>query len=74
MPIAIARTGYHGAAMGNEAVRFLVVWMTGWVNSRQLEVNRLPPPSTYRTYDFATTATGGSTSRRGSPAPMSVDK
>jgi len=24
--------------MGTEAVRFLVVWMAGWVNSRQLEV------------------------------------
>ena len=25
--------------MGTEAVRFLVVWMAGWVNSRQLEVS-----------------------------------
>jgi len=25
-------------AMGTEAVRFLVLWMAGWVNSRQLEV------------------------------------
>jgi len=24
--------------MGTEAVRFLVLWMAGWVNSRQLEV------------------------------------
>jgi hypothetical protein len=24
--------------MGTDAVRFLVVWMAGWVNSRQLEV------------------------------------
>jgi hypothetical protein len=38
MPIAIARPGYHGGAMGAEAVRFLVVWMAGWVNSRQVEV------------------------------------
>jgi hypothetical protein len=38
MPIAIASPGYHGGAMGTEAVRFLVVWMAGWVNSRQLEV------------------------------------
>jgi hypothetical protein len=30
--------GYHGIAMGTVAVRFLVVWMAGWVNSRQLEV------------------------------------
>lgn len=32
------RPGYHGIAMGTDAVRFLVVWMAGWVNSRQLEV------------------------------------
>ncbi len=32
------RARYHGAAMGTEAVRFLVLWMAGWVNSRQLEV------------------------------------
>jgi hypothetical protein len=38
MPIAIAGPGYHGGAMGTEAVRFLVVWMASWVNSRQLEV------------------------------------
>jgi len=25
-------------AMGTEAVRFLVLWMAGWVNSHQLEV------------------------------------
>ena len=31
-------SGYHRGAMGTEAVRFLVVWMAGWVNSRQLEV------------------------------------
>src|SRR5690349_24304366 len=30
--------GYHGPAMGNEAVRFLVHWITGWINSRQLEI------------------------------------
>jgi hypothetical protein len=30
--------GYHGPAMGTEAVRFLVLLMAGWVNSRQLEV------------------------------------
>jgi hypothetical protein len=30
--------GYHVAAMGAEAVRFLVLWMAGWINSRQLEV------------------------------------
>jgi hypothetical protein len=24
--------------MGTEAVRFLVVWMAGWIHSRQLEV------------------------------------
>jgi len=24
--------------MGTEAVRFLVLWMAGWINSRQLEV------------------------------------
>lgn len=30
--------GYHGAAIGTEAVRFLVLWMASWVNSRQLEV------------------------------------
>jgi hypothetical protein len=29
---------YHGAAMGTEAVRFLVLWMAGWIHSRQLEV------------------------------------
>lgn len=38
MPIAIAGPGYHGGARGTEAVRFLVVWMAGWVNSHQLEV------------------------------------
>jgi transposase InsO family protein len=38
MPIALAGPGYHGGAMGTEAVRFLVVWMAGWVNSHQLEV------------------------------------
>jgi hypothetical protein len=32
------RQRYHGAAMGTEAVRFLVLWMAGWINSRQLEV------------------------------------
>jgi hypothetical protein len=32
------RPGYHGGEMCTEAVRFLVVWMAGWVNSRQLEV------------------------------------
>ena len=26
------------AAMGTEAVRFLVLWMAGWIHSRQLEV------------------------------------
>jgi hypothetical protein len=30
--------GYHVAAMGTEAVRFLVLWMAGWIHSRQLEV------------------------------------
>jgi hypothetical protein len=30
--------GYHVAAMGTEAVRLLVLWMAGWINSRQLEV------------------------------------
>jgi hypothetical protein len=30
--------GYHVAAMGTEAVRFLVYWMAGCINSRQLEV------------------------------------
>src|SRR5262245_9678058 len=30
--------GYDVAAMGTEAVRFLVVWMAGWIHSRQLEV------------------------------------
>lgn len=24
--------------MGIEAMRFLIVWMAGWINSRQLEV------------------------------------
>src|SRR5262249_22817513 len=32
------RPRYHGGAMGTEAVRFLLSWMAGWVNSRQLEV------------------------------------
>src|SRR5262245_58610348 len=32
------RQRYHRAAMGTEAVRFLVLWMAGWINSRQLEV------------------------------------
>jgi hypothetical protein len=32
------RPGYHRIAMGTDAVRFPVVWMAGWVNSRQLEV------------------------------------
>jgi putative transposase len=32
------RQRYHGAAMGTEAVRFLVLWMAGWIHSRQLEV------------------------------------
>ena len=32
------RPGYHGAAMGTEAVRFLVLWTAGWMHSRQLEV------------------------------------
>jgi hypothetical protein len=32
------RRRYHGAAMGIEAMRFLIVWMAGWINSRQLEV------------------------------------
>ena len=30
--------GYHVAAMGTEAVQFLVLWMAGWIHSRQLEV------------------------------------
>ena len=30
--------GYYVAAMGTEAVRFLVLWMAGWIHSRQLEV------------------------------------
>jgi hypothetical protein len=30
--------GYHVAAMGTEAVRLLVLWMAGWIHSRQLEV------------------------------------
>jgi hypothetical protein len=30
--------GYHVAAMGTEAVRFLVLWMAGWIHARQLEV------------------------------------
>jgi hypothetical protein len=30
--------GYHVAAMGTEAARLLVLWMAGWINSRQLEV------------------------------------
>jgi hypothetical protein len=25
--------GYHVAAMGTEAVRFLVLWMAGWIHS-----------------------------------------
>ena len=37
-PRSIACSGYHGAAMGAEAVRFLVLWMAGWIHSRQLEV------------------------------------
>jgi hypothetical protein len=32
------RQRYHGAAMGTEAVRLLVLWMAGWIHSRQLEV------------------------------------
>lgn len=32
------RQRYHGAAMGTEAVRFLVLWMADWIHSRQLEV------------------------------------
>jgi hypothetical protein len=32
------RRRYHGAAIGTEAMRFLIVWMAGWINSRQLEV------------------------------------
>jgi hypothetical protein len=32
------RQRYHGAAMGTEAVRFLVLWMAGWIHSRELEV------------------------------------
>jgi hypothetical protein len=32
------RPGYHGDAMGTEAVRFLVLWTAGWIHSRQLEV------------------------------------
>ena len=31
-------TGYHGVALDTEAVRFLVLWMAGWIHSRQLEV------------------------------------
>jgi hypothetical protein len=31
--------GYYGAAMGTEAVWFLVLWMAGWIHSRQLEVS-----------------------------------
>ena len=30
--------GYYVAAMGTEAVRFLVLWMASWIHSRQLEV------------------------------------
>jgi hypothetical protein len=26
--------GYHDAAMGTEAVRFLVLWLAGWIHSR----------------------------------------
>ena len=29
----------HGAATGTEAIRFLIVWMAGRINSRQLEVD-----------------------------------
>src|SRR5262245_58351749 len=41
LPVAGAggsTVGYHLAAMGTEAVRFLVLWMAGWIHSRQLEV------------------------------------
>src|SRR4051812_36904270 len=34
----IHQPGYHVAAMGTEAVRFLVLWMAGWIHARQLEV------------------------------------
>src|SRR5262249_6826372 len=37
-PISIAGRAIIGTAMGTETVRFLVAWMAGWVNSRQLEV------------------------------------
>jgi hypothetical protein len=33
-----APAGYDVAAMGTEVVRFLVLWMGGWIHSRQLEV------------------------------------
>jgi hypothetical protein len=33
----VHRPGYHGATMGTEAVRFLVLWTAGWIHSRQLE-------------------------------------
>jgi hypothetical protein len=49
-PRSITGSAYHGAAMGTEAARFLVLWMAGWIHSRQLEVidfrreeNRAPP-------------------------------
>jgi hypothetical protein len=29
---------YEDGAMGTDAVRFLVLWMAGWIHSRQLEV------------------------------------
>ncbi|HEU4729730.1 MAG TPA: hypothetical protein VFT22_17665 [Kofleriaceae bacterium] len=39
--------------MGTEAVRFLVLWMAGWINSRQVEVivlsdNYISPTTTTR--------------------------
>jgi len=37
-PISIAGRATIGTAMGTEAVRFLVAWMAGSINSRQLEV------------------------------------
>jgi hypothetical protein len=32
------RPRYDDDAMGTDAVRFLVLWMAGWIHSRQLEV------------------------------------
>lgn len=33
-----SQAGYPVAALGTEPVRFLVLWMAGWIHSRQLEV------------------------------------